>query len=485
MRSSLPKLISNITDDSKPLDYDVELPRAPMRAGILSGVFPGLGQAYNQDDLKAYLLFIATITSGVVIGFLILIASINTEALLSFVGALENLPFFDITVSPKTFKFIEQLRFPNPFTITILLVYLVYMGVSVFDAIKTAQRLEKDEVSDIPSYKKENFYEAGAISFSIHMFLLLIILVTGFLFVQPKKPQVQISQIEYIPTQRVSKKAPPKDTKRKAAKQSIDSGKHDPKRKIAPVVTPPGRPGRGATQAKAAPKPVPKKAPAPAPQAVPKEPTKPVFKPISKAVPTPKPTQASRPPEPNTKPQRYIPAPSIYKSSPGSESKSAPAPKADIGSSQSDSDSRNSSLVARLASIPRSPSSGNPGQGGAYGAVGNPGPNNFPDQAPSVAARADANYGPYMSSLQRKIKLAWNPPKGTESNRIVVVFTVARNGNLVDVQLRVASGVQSADNAAISAVRRAAPFKPLPPGAAPEIDIEFTFDYNVFQKSRF
>ena len=36
------------------------------------------------------------------------------------------------------------------------------------------------------------------------------------------------------------------------------------------------------------------------------------------------------------------------------------------------------------------------------------------------------------------------------------------------------------DRAALKAVEDSAPFRPLPEHAPPSVDIEFTFDYNVF-----
>jgi TonB family protein len=128
---------------------------------------------------------------------------------------------------------------------------------------------------------------------------------------------------------------------------------------------------------------------------------------------------------------------------------------------------------------------GGSGTGGAQGLTGNPPPNAYPDRAPSVAANASANFGPYMSALQRKIKMAWKPPRGTESNRIMVTFSVLQNGRLENLQMIVASADAGANQAALEAVAKASPFDPLPAGAGPKVDVEFTFDYNVFQKTRF
>jgi TonB family protein len=111
---------------------------------------------------------------------------------------------------------------------------------------------------------------------------------------------------------------------------------------------------------------------------------------------------------------------------------------------------------------------------------GNPDANSNPNGRPSVAAQKDVDFGPYMADLQRRIKRAWFPPKGQESKRVVVVFKIHRGGELSHLRLDHSSGMAIADQAALKAVENAAPFRPLPDGAPDDVDIQFTFDYNVF-----
>jgi TonB family protein len=132
-------------------------------------------------------------------------------------------------------------------------------------------------------------------------------------------------------------------------------------------------------------------------------------------------------------------------------------------------------VLAVAPSVPRSQ-----GGGGGEGMRGNPDANSNPNKAPSVAAQADVDFGPYMADLQRRIKRAWFPPKGNESKRVVVVFKVHKGGELSNLRLVTSSGVAIADKAALQAVENAAPFRTLPPGASDDVDIQFTFDYNVF-----
>ena len=86
-----------------------------------------------------------------------------------------------------------------------------------------------------------------------------------------------------------------------------------------------------------------------------------------------------------------------------------------------------------------------------------------------------------MTELQRRIKMNWDPPKGNESKRVVLLFSIARDGRLLNVKVHRSSGLATADKAAIDAVKLTAPFRPLPPDfRGDSVDIQFTFDYNVF-----
>lgn len=102
---------------------------------------------------------------------------------------------------------------------------------------------------------------------------------------------------------------------------------------------------------------------------------------------------------------------------------------------------------------------------------------------PSSKKTAAPDFGPYMRELQKNIKANWTPPKGNESKRVVLLFKIAKDGRLLSVKVFKSSGMFSADEAAIKAVNITAPFKPLPKEfKGKSVDIQFTFDYNVFNK---
>lgn len=99
-----------------------------------------------------------------------------------------------------------------------------------------------------------------------------------------------------------------------------------------------------------------------------------------------------------------------------------------------------------------------------------------------VSSNRDVDFGPYMANLQRRIKRAWFPPK-CASDRIQVTFRVHSDGHMTGVRVTQASSSQAANEAALKAVQNASPFRPLPTGAPENVDIQFTFDYNLFKGS--
>lgn len=135
-----------------------------------------------------------------------------------------------------------------------------------------------------------------------------------------------------------------------------------------------------------------------------------------------------------------------------------------------------------------SPRSGSPGSqaGGAggrssYNASGSPGGGGG---RAGIDSMPEADFGPYMAELQRRIRRNWRPPQAQEDKRVVVFFKIARDGRLLSVSTQKSSGFEEADQAALAAVRLAAPFRPLP-AAHPDNDVtvQFTFDYNVYRSS--
>lgn len=94
---------------------------------------------------------------------------------------------------------------------------------------------------------------------------------------------------------------------------------------------------------------------------------------------------------------------------------------------------------------------------------------------------------PYLFDVQDKISSHWNLDRdrtdGTDTDRVVVGFTIDDQGQISKVHLDKSSENATTDEAALQAVQAAAPFPPLPKGVAQGLDVQFEFQYSVVCKS--
>lgn len=331
------------------------------------------------------------------------------------------------------------------------------------------------------------------------VFILTLLGITLPIF---EKPQQKPKDIEFV---LVNKEAEPinKNTKYRADRNSRAGGKHDPNRPVS-------QPQAASKQSKPQ-----KAAPAQKQQKqVQKQPAKQQPKaqkqqkvqqpapktPLAPKAIAPKPTPQGLP---KTQTQAPKPAltPNIPKTTKPNGSFNIPVPKVDapkvagptggpltgskVGSGSPNGSTGSSSKAPAPSFSPSGSGSSaggrfSPSSSGVGGNVGNPGPGN-PKGAPGIDALKEADWGPYMRELQRRIKMNWEPPKGNESKRVVLLFKIARDGRLISHRIFKSSGLPAADRAAMSAVELTAPFKPLPPEyKGDSVEIQFTFDYNVF-----
>lgn len=357
-------------------------------------------------------------------------------------------------------------------------------------------RKDKEEIS---------FEKALVIALILHPLIVLILILSSFIMAILgielfKKPEMKPKDIEFV---LVEKEAPPidKNTKNRADKDSQAGGKHDPKRAVSlPQSAAPKAPAKKPTPPAKKPvvqKPQPK--PVVKPQPKPVQKPQPQQKPVQQvAQPAPKPVPKTPAPRPQPKPVAPTPTPKLPSDFnipiPKSvipqiaQPTTAPvtsAPKVSGGSTGGSSSPAPSFSPTTTSRSGSGSSSGGGGRfsnatGSGSGNVGNPGPGN-PKGAPGIDAIREPDFGPYMKELQRRIKMNWDPPKGNESKRVVLLFSIARDGRLLNVKVHRSSGLAAADKAAIDAVKLTAPFRPLPPDfRGDNVDIQFTFDYNVF-----
>ena len=297
------------------------------------------------------------------------------------------------------------------------------------------------------------------------IFILAFLGITLPLFMKPKP---KLKNIEFVIINKPEKPPINKHTKLRSDRNSRAGGKHDPKRKEADPepVTSTAKPQK--------PTPPPKKAA-----------TK-----IQQKTQTHKPAPKAPRVPPRPIPRRQISIPKVTAPNPFSVpvpiTKRPPRQRMPIGGPVTSGPIGTSAPSAEPAPIM---AAGNPGQntlrrspvysiGG--GNAGNPSLGN-PNGSPGIDALKEPDFGPYMRELQRRIKRRWNPPRGNRSKRVVLMFKVSKDGRLLSLSVHTSSEKPESDEAAINAVKAAAPFRPLPPEyRGNDIDIQFTFDYNVF-----
>lgn len=89
----------------------------------------------------------------------------------------------------------------------------------------------------------------------------------------------------------------------------------------------------------------------------------------------------------------------------------------------------------------------------------------------------------YVEAVQRRISGNWlqstvDPSVGA-APRVVVVFTILRNGTVTNVQITQSSNNYSVDSSATRAVKDSSPLAPLPPEySGSNVNVEFWFDYH-------
>ena len=364
------------------------------------------------------------------------------------------------------------------------------------------ERVKNDEVFRVPAVcfddKDEiSLQKSMLISLVLHpvvvgtvWLLTFLLMLVGLINPLAKRPDLKMKDIEFV---LVEKEAPPinKNTLYRADRDSRAGGKHDPSKKVSLPTSPGSKAKKPAAPAK--------KAQQPAKTVAPQKPVapQPAQKPqVAAAQPAKQPTKQPPSAKPSVRPAmtpKVVERPTSKFTVPvptgGTQAgKYSTGPVS--GSGKVASQAVSSAQAARTPSPTLAPTGGSSSNGaklanggGGYGSAGNPGPGN-PNGAPGIDAIREPDFGPYMRELQRRIKMNWDPPKGDQSKRVVLMFKIAKDGRLLSCSVHKSSGLPNADKAAIQAVQLTAPFKPLPPDfKGSNIDIQFTFDYNVFGAS--
>lgn len=490
----------NISAGNISLEHDS---RNPGLAPFLS-LLPGLGQIYNGQARKG-LLFLATAISYLVV-FLIIIFNQNLiDSFASFGQTFHMKPDSDLVYA------LRELHIGSTLSFIISGLFLAFVAYSVKDAHTHANMLRLKSI--YPDYALE-MNEAASGSYLLHFVGIIVLFILAAFFLKQTHRLPQTINIEFAPDQIQTIKKINSQTKSDHA--STDAGRHKNEPVVAPVhhsqsaIMPKFHPSLSNTKTSV---------PSPPQRLVsnsvpivssPKidhlqiqpptiAPTQPLKQQASPLMPRPQvsiknkglqgPIPSSVAPQTNNALVGKLPAPvsinlgnkdsfmpnPVPAGDPGQKTHFNGSSLPNIGPTKATSGIPGnhigiSPVLPRPADVPGSadqPISGNP-------------PKSIDIAKPDSIKSAPADFGPYMSDLQRRIKRAWFPPSQMESKRVVVLFKIHTNGELTNLRLDHSSGFALADQAALKAVENAAPFRPLPKGSADDVDIQFTFDYNVF-----
>ncbi len=109
--------------------------------------------------------------------------------------------------------------------------------------------------------------------------------------------------------------------------------------------------------------------------------------------------------------------------------------------------------------------------------------NTFKETSVSIGTTL-TKYASYMEHIKNKIQDVWTYPEyareSNEEGSLIVLFTIGRNGEVLDIKLLRSSGYPVLDKAAIQAVKEAAPFPLLPKRFnIDRLNIYATFIYTI------
>jgi TonB family protein len=90
------------------------------------------------------------------------------------------------------------------------------------------------------------------------------------------------------------------------------------------------------------------------------------------------------------------------------------------------------------------------------------------------------NYDVYIAYLESHIKKQWHPTPSKTSKLVQLELSILRDGSIKTASVLRGCGVPADDKAALDAVHRAKPLKPLPDGSCEDLYLAFSLDYNVY-----
>ena len=98
--------------------------------------------------------------------------------------------------------------------------------------------------------------------------------------------------------------------------------------------------------------------------------------------------------------------------------------------------------------------------------------------APQTQSGGNVDLSAYTSAMHDKISSKWAPPHTDEDAKVVLEFTIQKNGHVINAKIDQSSGNKEIDNSAMKALKKASPLPPLPLNL-PQSSITVKFDFLV------
>lgn len=119
------------------------------------------------------------------------------------------------------------------------------------------------------------------------------------------------------------------------------------------------------------------------------------------------------------------------------------------------------------------------GRGASAGRAGDP--EGQPKGPPIWLNNPDNRYMRYFRRVHSKIDPLWAFPKQLEvlmaQGDVLVRFTIRADGAVVDIRVKKSSGYPRFDQMVVAAIRKAAPFGPIPAGLGQRVQVLAPFEF--------
>jgi TonB family protein len=129
---------------------------------------------------------------------------------------------------------------------------------------------------------------------------------------------------------------------------------------------------------------------------------------------------------------------------------------------------------------------GGPTQGPRTGLPAGQEDPNFSTEEPTILSDTRGyDFGPYMNQVVNRVRANWYASipeiaRLGKRGKVVLIFTITKNGNIANLRVAANSGSQPLDNAAVAGIQLSNPFSQLPNNFdGDHLDLQFTFLYNI------